>query len=209
MLVQRLTMLPIECVVRGYLAGSGWKDYQATGAVCGHALPSGLREADRLPDADLHAGHEGHRGPRHQHRPGRPRTLLIGEERFAEIEELSLARLRTRGAALRPAARHHPGRHQVRVRHRPDGELVLGDEVLTPDSSRFWPADGYAPGGPSRRFDKQYVRDWLETLDWDKTPPGPELPAEVVEGTQRRATSRPTSGSPASRSGLPGRMGVA
>ena len=184
MLVQRLTMLPIECVVRGYLAGSGWKDYQATGAVCGHSLPSGLRESERLPSPIFTPATKNTEG--HDINIDRATAqLLIGEERVAKIEELSLA-VYEAGAAFAQQRGLILADTKMEFGIDLTGDLVLGDELLTPDSSRFWPADGYAPGGPQPSFDKQYVRDHLETLDWDKTPPGPELPAEVVEGTQRR-----------------------
>jgi phosphoribosylaminoimidazole-succinocarboxamide synthase len=184
MLVRRLTMLPVECVVRGYLAGSGWKDYQATGAICGHSLPSGLREADRLPEPIFTPATKNTEG--HDINIDRSAAeLLIGEERVARVEELSMA-------VYEAAAAYAEQRGLILADTKMEfgidqtGGVVLGDELLTPDSSRFWPADGYQPGGPQPSFDKQYVRDHLETLDWDKTPPGPELPAEVVEGTQRR-----------------------
>jgi phosphoribosylaminoimidazole-succinocarboxamide synthase len=184
MLARRLKMLPIECVVRGYLVGSGWKDYKATGSVCGHALPSGLREADKLPEPLFTPSTKATEG--HDANIDRAAGIeLVGEERFDEIERLSIELYRTaadyaleRGIIIADTKFEFGVDDQDRI--------VIGDEVLTPDSSRFWPVDEYAPGGSPPSYDKQYVRDWLETLDWDKTPPGPEIPAEVVAGTRRR-----------------------
>jgi phosphoribosylaminoimidazole-succinocarboxamide synthase len=184
MLARRLKMLPIECVVRGYLVGSGWKDYRATGSVCGHALPSGLREADKLPRPLFTPSTKATEG--HDANIDREAGIaLVGEERFDEIERLSIELYRTaadyaleRGIIIADTKFEFGVDEQDRI--------VIGDEVLTPDSSRFWPVDEYAPGGSPPSYDKQYVRDWLETLDWDKTPPGPEIPADVVAGTRRR-----------------------
>jgi phosphoribosylaminoimidazole-succinocarboxamide synthase len=184
MLARRLTMLPIECVVRGYLVGSGWKDYRATGSVCGHALPSGLREADKLPEPLFTPSTKATEG--HDANIDRAAGIeLVGEERFDEIERISIELYRTaadyaleRGIIIADTKFEFGVDDQDRI--------VIGDEVLTPDSSRFWPVDEYAPGGSPPSYDKQYVRDWLETLDWDKTPPGPEIPADVVAGTRRR-----------------------
>jgi phosphoribosylaminoimidazole-succinocarboxamide synthase len=184
MLAKRLTMLPIECVVRGYLVGSGWKDYRATGSVCGHALPSGLREADKLPEPLFTPSTKATEG--HDANIDRAAGIaLVGEERFDEIERLSIEVYRTaadyaleRGIIIADTKFEFGVDDQDRI--------VIGDEVLTPDSSRFWPVDEYAPGGSPPSYDKQYVRNWLETLDWDKTPPGPEIPANVVEGTRAR-----------------------
>jgi len=184
MLVKRLTMLPIECVVRGYLVGSGWKDYRATGSVCGHPLPDGLREADKLPEplfTPSTKATEGH--DQNIDRAGG--VALVGEERFAALERLSIELYRTAADyALERGIIIADTKFEFGVDGR--GQIVVADEVLTPDSSRFWPVDEYAPGGSPPSYDKQYVRNWLETLDWDKTPPGPEIPADVVEGTRRR-----------------------
>jgi phosphoribosylaminoimidazole-succinocarboxamide synthase len=181
---RRLDMLPIECVVRGYLAGSGWKDYRATGEVCGHRLPEGLRESDRLPApiftpaTKAQTGHD-------ENITGAQAAKLVGAERFAAVERLSLALYefaaayaRERGIIIADTKFEFGLDDQ--------GRIVLGDEALTPDSSRFWPADEYAPGGPQPSFDKQYVRDFCEKIGWNKTPPGPELPADVVAGTRAR-----------------------
>jgi phosphoribosylaminoimidazole-succinocarboxamide synthase len=184
MLARRLTMLPIECVVRGYLVGSGWKDYRATGSVCGHALPSGLREADKLPEPLFTPSTKATEG--HDANIDRAAGIeLVGEERFDEIERLSIELYRTAADyALERGIIIADTKFEFGVDDQ--GRIVIGDEVLTPDSSRFWPVDEYAPGGSPPSYDKQYVRDWLETLDWDKTPPGPEIPADVVAGTRRR-----------------------
>jgi phosphoribosylaminoimidazole-succinocarboxamide synthase len=184
MLAKRLQMLPIECVVRGYLVGSGWKDYRATGSVCGHTLPTGLREADKLPEPLFTPSTKATEG--HDANIDRAGGIaLVGEERFDEIERISIEIYRTaadyaleRGIIIADTKFEFGVDEQDRI--------VIGDEVLTPDSSRFWPVDEYAPGGSPPSYDKQYVRDWLETLDWDKTPPGPEIPANVVEGTRAR-----------------------
>jgi phosphoribosylaminoimidazole-succinocarboxamide synthase len=184
MLARRLTMLPIECVVRGYLVGSGWKDYRATGSVCGHALPPGLREADRLPEPLFTPSTKATEG--HDANIDRAAGIeLVGEERFEEIERLSVELYRTAADyALERGIIIADTKFEFGVDDH--DRIVIGDEVLTPDSSRFWPVDEYAPGGSPPSYDKQYVRDWLETLDWDKTPPGPEIPADVVAGTRRR-----------------------
>jgi phosphoribosylaminoimidazole-succinocarboxamide synthase len=180
----RLDMLPIECVVRGYLAGSGWKDYRTTGEVCGHRLPSGLRESDRLPAPIFTPATKATTG--HDENITREQAAtLVGAERFAEAEHLSIQLYRfasdyarERGIIIADT-KFEFGLDR-------NGRLVLGDEALTPDSSRFWPADRYAPGGPQPSFDKQYVRDYVEKIGWSKTPPAPELPADVVAGTRAR-----------------------
>jgi phosphoribosylaminoimidazole-succinocarboxamide synthase len=184
LLVRRLEMLPLECVVRGYLAGSGWKDYGRTGAVCGIALPAGLREADRLPrtlftpSTKATSGHD-------ENITAEQGIALVGEERYREVEHASIALYeRAAAAALERGIILADTKFEFGIDA--DGSLVVADEVLTPDSSRFWPADSYAPGSSPPSFDKQYVRDWLETQPWDKTPPGPELPDEVRDGTAAR-----------------------
>jgi phosphoribosylaminoimidazole-succinocarboxamide synthase len=181
---RRLEMLPLECVVRGYLAGSGWKDYRSTGAVCGHALPDGLRESDRLPEPIFTPSTKALEG--HDENIDRERAAeLVGRERLDEVERVSLELYRF--ASERAAERGIlVADTKFELGLDPDGRLVLADEAFTPDSSRFWPADEYEPGGPQPSFDKQFVRDYCEGLGWDKTPPGPELPAEVVDGTRAR-----------------------
>jgi phosphoribosylaminoimidazole-succinocarboxamide synthase len=181
---RRLTMLPVECVVRGYLAGSGWKDYGKTGEVCGHRLPAGLRESDRLPAPIFTPATKATSG--HDENITREQAAkLVGAERFAEAERLSIA-------LYQFAAEYASARGiliaDTKFEFGVDaaGALVLGDEALTPDSSRFWPADEYAPGGPQPSFDKQFVRDFCEKTGWKKTYPGPELPPDVVTGTRAR-----------------------
>jgi phosphoribosylaminoimidazole-succinocarboxamide synthase len=181
---RRLEMLPIECVVRGYLAGSGWKDYLATGEVCGHRLPPGLVESQQLPEPIFTPATKAQTG--HDENIDRGAGVeLVGEERYDEVERLSLALYRTvseRAAGLGIILADT----KLEFGLDEDGRLVLADEAFTPDSSRFWPADEYAPGGPQPSFDKQFVRDYCESLGWDKTYPGPELPDSVVEGTRAR-----------------------
>ena len=181
---RRLEMLPLECVVRGYLAGSGWKDYRETGAVCGHSLPAGLGESDRLPEpifTPATKAVEGHDENIDRDRAGE----LVGKERLDEVERaaLDLYRFASEWAAARGILIADT---KFELGLSPDGELVLADEAFTPDSSRFWPADEYEPGRPQPSFDKQFVRDYCETLGWDKEHPGPELPAQIVEGTRAR-----------------------
>jgi phosphoribosylaminoimidazole-succinocarboxamide synthase len=181
---RRLEMLPIECVVRGYLSGSGWRDYRAFGEVCGHRLPPGLRESDRLPEPLFTPATKARSG--HDENITRARAVgLVGVTRFDEVERVSLAlyrfaadRARERGIIIADT-KFEFGLDR-------DGQLVLGDEVLTPDSSRFWPADAYVPGGPQPSFDKQFARDFCEQTGWNKTYPGPHLPAAVVAGTRAR-----------------------
>ena len=181
---RRLEMLPIECVVRGYLAGSGWKDYQATGGTSGHALPDGLRESDKLPTPIFTPATKAHTG--HDENISREQAAeLVGAERLAEVERVAIALYTT-------AARHALQRGIIiadtkfELGFGADGTLVLGDEALTPDSSRFWPADAYEPGRAQDSFDKQSVRDYCEQTGWDKTDPGPDLPDEVVARTRAK-----------------------
>jgi phosphoribosylaminoimidazole-succinocarboxamide synthase len=181
---RRLRMLPIECVVRGYLAGSGWRDYRATGEVCGHRLPAALRESERLPEPIFTPATKAATG--HDENITRAQAgALVGPAHLAEVERLSLA-------LYRFAAEHALPRGIIIADTKfefgldGNGRLVLGDEAVTPDSSRFWPAAGYAPGRPQPSFDKQFVRDFCEATGWNKTPPGPELPPEVVAGTRAR-----------------------
>jgi phosphoribosylaminoimidazole-succinocarboxamide synthase len=179
-----LEMLPIECVVRGYLAGSGWKDYRETGEVCGHRLPEGLEESQQLPEPIFTPATKAQSG--HDENIDRATASeLVGADRFDEVESTALelyafvsAYARERGIVLADT--------KLEFGIDPGGALVLGDEAFTPDSSRFWPADEYRPGATPPSFDKQFVRDYCESLGWDKTDPGPELPADVVSGTRAR-----------------------
>ena len=185
MLCEKLTMLPIECVVRGYLAGSGWKDYRASGTVSGHRLPEGLDEAAQLPTPIFTPATKAEMGDHDENITVEQARNQIGSEEFAAVEAASIAlyehaaaHARERGIILADT--------KFEFGYDADGRLVLGDEVMTPDSSRWWPVDGYRTGSSPPSYDKQYVRDYLETLDWDKTAPGPELPADVVRGTANR-----------------------
>jgi phosphoribosylaminoimidazole-succinocarboxamide synthase len=181
---RRLEMLPIECVVRGYLSGSGWKDYRATGAVCGHELPAGLVESARLPEPIFTPSTKATTG--HDENIDRAQALeLMEAELFDAAEQASLALYRfasdyarERGIIIADT------KFEFGVDG--DGRVVLGDEALTPDSSRFWPADDYSPGRPQPSFDKQFARDYCESVGWDKAYPGPELPDDVVAGTRAR-----------------------
>jgi phosphoribosylaminoimidazole-succinocarboxamide synthase len=181
---RRLEMLPIECVVRGYLTGSGWKDYRETGAVCGHILAEGLRDSDQLPEPIFTPATKAEEG--HDENIDRERAAeLVGQERLDEVEQKAIALYRF---ASEYAAERGILIADTKFEFGLDGEgrLVLGDEAFTPDSSRFWPAHEYEAGRPQPSFDKQFVRDYCETLGWDKTDPGPELPADVVAGTRAR-----------------------
>ena len=181
---RRLEMLPIECVVRGYLSGSGWKDYVATGRVCGHDLPSGLVESQQLPEPIFTPATKATTG--HDENIERSVAVeLIGGARYDEVEAVALALYAfvsdyasERGIILADT--------KLEFELDENDRLVLGDEAFTPDSSRFWPADEYEPGRTPPSFDKQFVRDYCETLGWDKTAPGPELPEDVVHGTRAR-----------------------
>ena len=194
MIVRKTKPLPVECVVRGYLAGSGWKDYQATGEVCGHKLPGGLQLASELPEPIF--------SPSTKNETGHDLNIdwvqccaLIGEKNAERVREMSLQVYR--------AGKEHAAQCGIIVADTKlefgltNDELILIDECLTPDSSRFWPADSYAPGKSPPSFDKQFVRDYLETLDWNKNAPGPRLPRDVIEKTSakyreafRRLTNR-------------------
>ncbi|MCL6463598.1 MAG: phosphoribosylaminoimidazolesuccinocarboxamide synthase [Acidobacterium ailaaui] len=184
MLVKRAQMFPVECVVRGYLSGSGWKDYQATGAVCGIRLPSGLRESDKLPEPIFTPATKSLHGKHDENISFDEMVALVGTRTAERLRDLSLA-------IYRKASDHAEGRGLVLADTKfefgttAEG-IILADEVLTPDSSRFWPRDGYAPGGAQPSFDKQYVRDYLESIRWNKQAPAPGLPEEVVKKTQEK-----------------------
>jgi phosphoribosylaminoimidazole-succinocarboxamide synthase len=186
LLVERLEMFPVECVVRGYLTGSGWKDYGAAGAVCGIDLPAGLVESEELPEPIFTPATKAAVGDHDENVDFDRAAEILGDRPLLEelrvlsleIYRFAAAHARERGIILADT-KFEFGRDA-------DGRIVLGDEVLTPDSSRFWPADGYEPGRPQPSFDKQYVRDWASSSGWDKSPPAPELPDGVVAGTQAR-----------------------
>jgi phosphoribosylaminoimidazole-succinocarboxamide synthase len=181
---RRLEMLPIECVVRGYLSGSGWKDYCETGEVCGHRLPEGLAESQQLarpiftPATKAQTGHD-------ENIDRAAAVELVGEARYDEVEATALALYQLVSEQAR-AAGIILADTKLEFGLDGDGRLVLADEAFTPDSSRFWPADEYRTGATPPSFDKQFVRDYCESLGWDKTYPGPELPDEVVAGTRAR-----------------------
>lgn len=183
MVVRKTNPLPIECVVRGYISGSGWKDYRATGRICGIALPAGLRESDRLPEpiftpaTKAASGHD-------ENIPFEQAAALIGKELAEKVRAVSLEIYRRAAAYAEPR-----GIILADTKFEfglLDNELIWIDEALTPDSSRFWSAALYSPGGPQASFDKQFVRDYLERMQWPKTPPGPELPPEVVSATRAK-----------------------
>ncbi|MGE0102298.1 MAG: phosphoribosylaminoimidazolesuccinocarboxamide synthase [Blastocatellales bacterium] len=183
MLVRKAEVVPFECVVRGYLAGSGWKEYQQTGSICGHRLPEGLVESSRLPEPIFTPATKAEEGHDINVSPA-VMADAIGTTLARQLEEISLRLYReaalyaeTRGIIICDT------KFEFGIR---DSQIILVDEVLTPDSSRFWPSAAYAPGAPQPSFDKQYVRDYLETLDWDKQPPAPSLPPEVVEATRTK-----------------------
>ena len=186
MLVERLEMVPVECVVRGYITGSGWKDYLANGAVCGIELPEGLRESERLPEPIFTPATKAEIGDHDENVDFDRAAEIVGDRPLLEeLRRLSIAiyehaadHARERGILLADT--------KFEFGRRADGTIVLGDEVLTPDSSRFWPADGYEPGRGQPSFDKQYVRDWASASGWDKSPPAPPLPDDVVDGTRMR-----------------------
>ncbi|WP_018875966.1 phosphoribosylaminoimidazolesuccinocarboxamide synthase [Thioalkalivibrio sp. ALE31] len=185
LVIRRLEALPVEAVVRGYLIGSGWKDYQASGAVCGIPLPDGLELASQLPEAIFTPSTKADVGDHDANIDFDAVVATIGAERARQVRDAALA--------IYAMARDYAAGRGIIIADTKfefgvdaNGTLHLIDEVLTPDSSRFWPADQYAPGRSPESFDKQYVRDYLETLDWDKQPPGPELPAAVVEQTAAR-----------------------
>jgi phosphoribosylaminoimidazole-succinocarboxamide synthase len=185
MTVCKLRMLPVECVVRGYITGSGWKDYQATGSVSGIELPPGLRESERLPTPVFTPSTKADEGHDEAIDFDRAAELVGDRDLMARVRDVSIALYRFAAEHAREAGviladtKFEFGLDD-------DGELVVGDEVLTPDSSRYWPADGYEAGRGQPSFDKQYVRDWAAGSGWDKTPPAPALPDDVVQGTRGR-----------------------
>lgn len=183
MIVKKARMIEVECVARGYLSGSGWKEYKAHGTVCGIALPSGLRESDKLPQPIFTPATKAQTG--HDENVSFEEVVaLIGSELAARLRDTTLA-------IYERASAYALDRGLILADTKFEfgfigDDLVLADEVLTPDSSRYWPADRYQPGGPQFSFDKQYVRDYLETLSWDKRPPAPSLPADVIQKTSEK-----------------------
>ncbi|MCA1904986.1 MAG: phosphoribosylaminoimidazolesuccinocarboxamide synthase [Desulfarculus sp.] len=184
MLVKKCQPLAIEAIVRGYLAGSGWSDYQKTGSVCGYRLPAGLRESDRLPEPLFTPSTKAELGEHDENISLAQAEKIVGQEIARQVADRALAiYARARDIAARAGIIIADTKFEF---GRKDGELILIDEILTPDSSRFWPADEYEPGRGQRSFDKQYVRDYLESIGFNKQPPAPRLPAEVIEGTRSR-----------------------
>ncbi len=184
MLVRRAQMFPVECVARGYISGSGWKDYQATGAICGIPLPSGLRESDRLPEPIFTPAAKINTGGHDENISFDTVIAHIGAETAEHLRSLTLA-------IYDQAGKHAASKGLILADTKfefglIDGRITLADEVLTPDSSRYWPADTYSPGGPQPSFDKQFVRDFLENIHWNKQAPAPSLPPEVVEQTRAK-----------------------
>ena len=204
MLVKRTEPLPVECVARGYISGSGWKDYKATGEVCGIPLPKGLRESDRLPEpiftpaTKAESGHD-------ENISEAAAAKVVGAELLARLKHLTLA-LYAHGVAHAESKGIILADTKFEFGLTDSGELLLIDEMMTPDSSRYWPRDTYAPGGPQPSFDKQYVRDYLESIKWNKQPPVPSLPDDVVGNTRakyldayRRLTGRELEVAPSAR----------
>ncbi|HNS19984.1 MAG TPA: phosphoribosylaminoimidazolesuccinocarboxamide synthase [Sedimentisphaerales bacterium] len=185
MLVKKVEVLPIECVVRGYLAGSGWKEYQKTATVCGVKLPSGLTQCEKLPEPIFTPSTKAERGTHDENISFEEAARIIGKERASYVRDKSLE-------VFQKAGRYAESRGLILADTKfewgltPDGKIILIDEVLTPDSSRFWPADKYAPGRDQESFDKQFVRNWLEETHFDKSGPGVELPADIVEKTSAK-----------------------
>ncbi len=198
MIGRRCQVIPVECIVRGYLEGSGWKDYQQTGSVCGISLPAGLQQCDRLPEPIFSPATKAERGEHDENISFDQACALVGSDLMTKLRDLSIA-------IYSMASQHAEARGLIIADTKfefglpvhEDGSIsshepILIDEALTPDSSRFWPADGYAPGGPQPSFDKQFVREYLEALvqagQWDKTDPGPVLPDRVIAGTLAKYT---------------------
>jgi len=183
---RRLDMLPVECVARGYLTGGGLKDYEKTGAVSGVTLPPGLVDGAQLPEPIFTPSTKAPLGQHDEAMTFAEVEDMVGAQTAARLRDLTLA-IYARGAETAAASGILVADTKLEYGHDPaTGEIVLADEVLTPDSSRFWPADRWAPGRPQPSFDKQFVRDWSATLDWDRTPPGPEVPPEIVAATRAR-----------------------
>ncbi len=184
-IVKKLRPLPVEAIVRGYIIGSGWKDYQQSGAICGIELPAGLQQAEKLPQPIYTPSSKAEVGDHDINIRFEDSVQLVGQELAEQVRDVSLA-------LYKMAAEYALGRGIIIADTKfefgldENDQLVLADEVLTPDSSRFWPLDAYRVGESPVSFDKQYIRDYLETLDWDKTPPGPEIPADIIARTQAK-----------------------
>jgi phosphoribosylaminoimidazole-succinocarboxamide synthase len=185
MLCRRLEMVPVECVARGYLTGSGLADYRATGGVVGQPLPPGLEDGSHLPEPLFTPATKAAVGDHDENVSFEAVEQTVGAELAAELRRLTLA-VYGRGAALAAERGLLLADTKLELGHDRAGVLTLGDEVLTPDSSRYWPGDAWSPGRPQPSFDKQYVRDWLDATGWDRTAPGPELPEDVVERTREK-----------------------
>ena len=184
MLVKKAEPLPVECIVRGYISGSGWKSYKKDGHVCGINLPKGLKESDRLPEPLYTPSTKAEVGDHDINVDFEETVKILGKERAEKLRDLSI-KIYNKGAefALSKGIIIADTKFEFGI---VDGEIILIDEVMTPDSSRFWPKDSYSPGGSQKSFDKQFVRDWLESSGWDKNPPAPKLPLDVIEKTSAK-----------------------
>jgi len=184
--VRRLDMYPVECVVRGYLAGSGWQEYRESGAVCGITLPGGLQESDRLPEPIFTPATKAEIGDHDENVDFERAAEIIGDRPLMEELRRVSVELYSHAAAHAQERGIILADTKFEFGASPGAEVVLADEVFTPDSSRYWPADEYEPGRAQHSFDKQYLRDWLDEIGWDHSPPAPELPDEVVENTRAK-----------------------
>jgi phosphoribosylaminoimidazole-succinocarboxamide synthase len=182
---QRLEMLPVECIARGYLAGLGFQSYRESGSISGVSVPAGLAEGSQLPEPVFTPTTKAPAGQHDEFMTFEDVVALVGAQTAGQVRDLTLEVYR-RGHELARARGIVIADTKLEFGRAPDGTLVLADEVLTPDSSRFWPLAGWRPGGPQVSFDKQFVRDWSSTLNWDHTAPGPEIPADIVAATQER-----------------------
>jgi phosphoribosylaminoimidazole-succinocarboxamide synthase len=186
MRVRKLEMYPVECVVRGYLSGSGWREYRESGSVCGIELPEGLRESEKLPEPIFTPATKAELGDHDENVSFERAAEIVGDPALMdELRRISIEVYR-RGADHAAERGIILADTKFELGRSAGAEVILADEVLTPDSSRFWPADGYAPGRPQPSFDKQYVRDWADETGWDHSPPGPELPEDVVTNTRAK-----------------------
>ncbi len=184
MLVKKAVPLPVECIVRGYISGSGWKSYQKEGHVCGIMLPKGLKESDKLPEPLYTPSTKAEVGDHDINVDFDETVKILGREKAEKLRDLSL-KIYKKGAELALDKGIIIADTKFEFGE-VDGKIILIDEVMTPDSSRFWPKDSYAPGGSQKSFDKQFVRDWLESSGWDKNPPAPKLPQDVIEKTSAK-----------------------